>query len=87
MEKLDALKFGSALHEITQHEHFLHGIQSMVTNLHREPFDLFDPSLQCFSTLKEIIHTYMHICDREVGRHLRKDWLHRQNGHGQVDLN
>ena len=46
MDNLDALKFGSALREITQQEHFLQGIQSMVTNQYREPFNLFDQSLQ-----------------------------------------
>jgi hypothetical protein len=45
MDNSDALKFGFALHEITQQENFLHGIQSMVTNQNREPFDLFDQSL------------------------------------------
>ena len=87
MDNLDASKFGSSLHEITQQEYFLQGIQSMFTNLHGEPFNLFDPSLELFSTLKEILHTYMYVCDREAGRNLRKYWLHRQNGHGQVDLN
>jgi hypothetical protein len=87
MDNSDAFKFGSALREIMQQEHFLHGIKSMVTNQYHEPFNLFDQSLHCLSTLKKMIHTYMHICDREAGRYLRKDWLHRQNGHGQVDLN
>jgi hypothetical protein len=58
----------------------------MLSTQHAKPFHLFYDTFS-FSTLKDMLCIFVHICDREAGKKSRREWINREHGHGQVDLN
>jgi hypothetical protein len=88
MDNETASKFISALHDITSQEQYLIGIQNMISRRNGIPTHIFDDTLQCLAKLKDMIHEYRHISDREARRKLRREWLQRKRGHQvTIDVN
>jgi hypothetical protein len=85
MDNEIASRFNSTIHDITNQQQFLTGLQDMISRRSGTPTHMFDETLDILAKLKDMVRDFQHISDREAGRKLRREWLQRQRGR-QVSL-